>query len=84
MDNYNFNDNEELDFENRIMTSSYTPNDSDTEVSLRPQTLEDYIGQEKIKENLKIYIDAAKLRGDSLDHVLLYGPPALVKPHFQT
>ena len=79
MDNYNFNDNEELDFENRIMTSSYTPNDGDTEVSLRPQTLEDYIGQEKIKENLKIYIDAAKLRGDSLDHVLLYGPPGLGK-----
>ena len=79
MDNYNFNDNEELDFENRIMTSSYTPNDSETEVSLRPQSLEDYIGQEKIKENLKIYIDAAKLRGDSLDHVLLYGPPGLGK-----
>jgi len=61
------------------MTSSYTPSDTDTEVSLRPQTLEDYIGQEKIKENLKIYIDAAKIRGDSLDHVLLYGPPGLGK-----
>jgi Holliday junction DNA helicase RuvB len=71
--------NEELDFENRIMSSSYTPNDTDTENSLRPQNLDDYIGQEKIKENLKIYIDAAKFRGDSLDHVLLYGPPGLGK-----
>ena len=73
------NNNEEFDFENRIMTSSYTPNDNDTEISLRPQILEDYIGQEKIKENLKIYIDASKIRGDSLDHVLLYGPPGLGK-----
>ena len=72
-------DNDEFDFENRIMTSSYTANDGETEVTLRPQRLEDYIGQEKIKENLKIYIDAAKLRGDSLDHVLLYGPPGLGK-----
>lgn len=72
-------DNEEFDFENRIMTSSYTPNDSETEVTLRPQSLSDYIGQEKNKENLKISIDAAKLRGDSLDHVLLYGPPGLGK-----
>lgn len=78
MNDYGLGD-EELDFENRIMTSSYTPSDTDTEVSLRPQTLEDYIGQEKIKENLKIYIDAAKIRGDSLDHVLLYGPPGLGK-----
>jgi len=72
-------DNEEFDFENRIMTSSYTPNDSETEITLRPQTLGDYIGQEKNKENLKISIDAAKMRGDSLDHVLLYGPPGLGK-----
>ena len=78
MNDYEFND-EELDFENRIMSPSYTLNDSDTEITLRPQKLEDYIGQEKIKENLKIYIDAAKIRGDSLDHVLLYGPPGLGK-----
>ena len=78
MNDYETN-NEEFDFENRIMTSSYTPNDNDTEISLRPQTLDDYIGQEKIKENLKIYIDASKIRGDSLDHVLLYGPPGLGK-----
>ena len=73
------NINDEFDFENRIMSSSYTPNDTDTEISLRPHTLEDYIGQEKIKENLKIYINASKIRGDSLDHVLLYGPPGLGK-----
>ena len=78
MSDYEFND-EELDFENRIMAPSYTLNDSDTEITLRPQKLEYYIGQEKIKENLKIYIDAAKIRGDSLDHVLLYGPPGLGK-----
>ena len=70
---------EEFDFENRIMTTSYTRDDSSTEPSLRPRTLEDYIGQEKTKENLKIYIEAAKLRGESLDHVLLYGPPGLGK-----
>ena len=72
-------DNEEFDFENRIMTTSYTRDDSNTEPSLRPKTLSDYIGQEKVKENLKIYIEAAKLRGESLDHVLLYGPPGLGK-----
>ncbi len=70
---------EEFDFENRIMTSSAIGDDSDTESSLRPKTLVDYIGQEKAKENLKIYIEAAKMRGESLDHVLLYGPPGLGK-----
>ena len=49
------------------------------ESSLRPQMLEDYIGQEKIKSNLKVYIDAAKSRGEPLDHVLFYGPPGLGK-----
>lgn len=70
---------EEFDFENRIMTTSYTREDSGTDTSLRPKTLEDYIGQDKVKENLKIYIEAAKMRGESLDHVLLYGPPGLGK-----
>ena len=70
---------EEFDFENRIMTTSYTKEDSGTDTSLRPKTLEDYIGQDKVKENLKIYIEAAKMRGESLDHVLLYGPPGLGK-----
>ena len=51
----------------------------DFEISLRPKTLDEYIGQDKVKENMKIYIQAAKNRGDSLDHVLLYGPPGLGK-----
>ena len=53
--------------------------DSEIEYSLRPKRLAEYIGQKKAKENLKIYIEAAKKRGDSLDHVLLYGPPGLGK-----
>ncbi len=72
-------DTNEFDFENRIMNTSYSAQDSDVEFSLRPKRLEDYIGQEKVKENLKVYIDAAKGRGDPLDHVLLYGPPGLGK-----
>ena len=74
-----FTTDEDFDFENRIVSTSYSSEDSETEVSLRPKTLEDYIGQDKVKENLKVYIDAAKLRGESLDHVLLYGPPGLGK-----
>ena len=70
---------EDFDFESRIVTTSYTNEDGDVDTSLRPKTLEDYIGQEKAKENLKIYIEAAKMRGESLDHVLLYGPPGLGK-----
>ena len=76
---FDFDTNEDLDFENRIMTSSYTPGDNEAEISLRPHTLSEYIGQERAKENLRICIEAAKLRGDSLDHVLLYGPPGLGK-----
>ena len=72
-------ESDELDLENRFMTTSYTPNDADTELSLRPKKLSEYIGQEKVKENLRICMDAAKLRGESLDHVLLYGPPGLGK-----
>ncbi|MCR5040459.1 MAG: Holliday junction branch migration DNA helicase RuvB [Clostridia bacterium] len=53
--------------------------DSDVEFSLRPRTLDEYIGQQKAKENLRIYMDAAKKRGEALDHVLLYGPPGLGK-----
>jgi len=69
----------EFDFENRIVTADYTAEDGDNENSLRPHSLDEYIGQTKSKEVLKIYIDAAKLRGESLDHVLLYGPPGLGK-----
>ncbi|MBO7303138.1 MAG: Holliday junction branch migration DNA helicase RuvB [Clostridia bacterium] len=70
---------EDFDFESRIVTTSYQSEDSDVEASLRPKVLDDYIGQDRVKENLKIYIEAAKLRGESLDHVLLYGPPGLGK-----
>ena len=70
---------EEFDFENRIVSSTFTEEDSDTDNALRPKTLEEYIGQEKAKENLKIIIGAAKLRGDPLDHMLFYGPPGLGK-----
>ncbi len=69
----------DFDYENRIVTPEYTPSDIDTEVSLRPKLLTEYIGQDKAKENLDIYIKAAKLRGESLDHCLLYGPPGLGK-----
>ena len=69
----------EYDFENRISAPEYTPEDVDIENSLRPKQLTDYIGQEKAKENLSIYIQAAKNRDEPLDHVLLYGPPGLGK-----
>ena len=72
-------DTNEFDFENRIMNTGYNAEDSDIDISLRPKRLEDYIGQEKAKENLKIYIEAAKKRSEPLDHVLLYGPPGLGK-----
>ena len=65
--------------ERRIITTEVTAEDKKIEPNLRPQTLAEYIGQEKIRHNLKIYIDAAKARGESLDHVLFYGPPGLGK-----
>lgn len=69
----------EFDYESRYMTAEYTENDTDVEISLRPQNLGEYIGQDKAKGNLEIYIEAAKMRGEALDHVLLYGPPGLGK-----
>ncbi|MCR5203966.1 MAG: Holliday junction branch migration DNA helicase RuvB [Lachnospiraceae bacterium] len=63
----------------RMITTEYTVEDSAVEGTLRPQLLKDYIGQKKVKENLKVYIDAAKQRNESLDHVLLFGPPGLGK-----
>lgn len=69
----------DLENENRIVTTSEMNGDSEIEYSLRPKRLSEYIGQKKAKENLRIYIEAAKKRGDSLDHVLLYGPPGLGK-----
>ena len=65
--------------ERRIITTEVTEEDKRIEPNLRPQSLNDYIGQEKLKANLKVYIDAAKARGESLDHVLFYGPPGLGK-----
>ena len=65
--------------ERRIITTEATEEDKKIETSLRPQFLAEYIGQEKIKETLKVYIDAAKSRGEALDHVLFYGPPGLGK-----
>ena len=70
---------DEMDFENRIVSPEYSGGDEDTEVTLRPKTLSEYVGQVKAKENLSIYIKAAKQRHESLDHVLLYGPPGLGK-----
>lgn len=69
----------EMDFENRIVAPEYTPGDGEVETSLRPKTLEDYVGQEKVKENLNICMQSAKMRGEALDHALLYGPPGLGK-----
>lgn len=68
-----FDDNE------RIITGEYIPEDEQIDVGLRPRMLEEYIGQTKVKQNLKISIEAAKERRESLDHVLLYGPPGLGK-----
>lgn len=63
----------------RMITTEFTVEDAAIEGSLRPQKLDDYIGQSKAKENLKVFIEAAKKRGESLDHVLLFGPPGLGK-----
>lgn len=63
----------------RTITTEFTGEDEKIESSLRPQHLTDYIGQKKVKDNLAVYIEAAKQRGESLDHVLLYGPPGLGK-----
>lgn len=64
---------------NRIIEPEYNESDTDIEYSLRPKVLDEYIGQDKVKENMKVYIEAAKKRGECLDHVLLYGPPGLGK-----
>ena len=69
----------DTEYEERYMAAEYTALDNDIENSLRPRVMADYIGQEKVKENLEIYIQAARKRNESLDHVLLYGPPGLGK-----
>ena len=63
----------------RIITTRNINEDNDIEISLRPKTISEYVGQEKVKENLSIFIEAAKGRREALDHVLLYGPPGLGK-----
>ncbi len=65
--------------EQQFFTSTLTEKERDTENILRPKTFEDYVGQDKVKENMRVYIKAALARGESLDHVLLYGPPGLGK-----
>ena len=65
--------------EKRVISTQVQDEDIKIEKNLRPQTLDDYIGQQKAKKNLKVYIEAAKQRGESLDHVLFFGPPGLGK-----
>lgn len=69
----------DFDFESRITQAEYSSEDAETELSLRPKTLDEYLGQQKIKDNLSVFIKAAAARGDALDHVLLHGPPGLGK-----
>lgn len=70
---------EDMEFAPRVISPENSTEDNEIEGSLRPQTLHEYIGQDKVKENLAIYIEAAKRRNEPLDHVLLYGPPGLGK-----
>lgn len=73
------NDDLDLGVRERLVEPSFNEDDSEAELTLRPKTLDEYIGQDKVKENMAVYIEAAKKRGESLDHVLLYGPPGLGK-----
>lgn len=68
-----------MDYEERITAAELGQGEERSEMTLRPQKLEDYIGQKKATDNLKIFIEAAKLRKEPLDHVLFYGPPGLGK-----
>ncbi len=65
--------------ENRIISTNLLPEDEASESSLRPKSLDEYVGQKKVRDNLNVYMKAAKKRGEALDHVLLYGPPGLGK-----
>ena len=69
----------DIEFESRTVAPEFSEADVETEFTLRPQMLSEYIGQDKVKENMAIYIKAAKNRNEPLDHVLLYGPPGLGK-----
>jgi Holliday junction DNA helicase RuvB len=68
-----------VDSPDRIVSSAPTEEEARYEAGLRPRTLDDYIGQERVRENLSVSITAARNRGEALDHVLLYGPPGLGK-----
>lgn len=76
--------NSDFDYESRIVASEFAEEDAINDMNLRPKSLDEYIGQVRAKENLKVYIDAARKRGDVLDHVLLYGPPGLGKTTLAT
>ena len=65
--------------DDRIITEEKIEEDNDTEQSIRPDSIEEYIGQKDVKENIKVFIESAKIRDESLDHVLLYDPPGLGK-----
>src|SRR5262245_41722146 len=65
--------------EDRVVTAARVDEDAQYESGLRPRTLDDYIGQDRIRENLQVSVAAARRRGEALDHVLLYGPPGLGK-----
>ena len=73
MNNIGFQDKD------RLVSAREMEEDRNNENSLRPKTLDDYIGQEKNKENLKVYLQGAQSRGEPMDHILLYGPPGLGK-----
>ena len=81
MDTENYDNHEEYGEEEnmRMVSTKYQNDDHSADLSLRPKTLKEYIGQDKVKENLNVCIDAAKARNECLDHVLLYGPPGLGK-----
>lgn len=70
---------DDISLNTRLTEPEFVPEDTDIEFSLRPKRLNEYIGQDKVKENMSVFIKAAKDRGESLDHVLLYGPPGLGK-----
>lgn len=82
--NVNQMEDYEYDFEARIASAEQIEEDHDGEISLRPRSMDEYVGQEKVKENLSVYISAALQRGESLDHVLLHGPPGLGKTTLST
>ena len=65
--------------EERVITNEELPSDNNLEETLRPQALDEYIGQNEVKENIRVFVEAAKMRDEALDHVLLYGPPGLGK-----